>query len=136
MHLCPGMNSRKVNNIAKLPATIKYEKWTIQHDTWTTLRAIILRSVPKTRDTCWQSAPSLLVKSPTVSSSKKEISWNDCTSKLRIHDEKILYKEKLIKYFLNQLIWNFFQYNFDLKKESIIELFSHSPNLQNFQNPI
>lgn len=50
--------------------------------TWRTLRNIKLRSFPMTRDTCWQSEPSLLVKSPTVSESKKDISYNRFTNKV------------------------------------------------------
>jgi len=53
----------------------------VNKSTWRTLRSIKLRSFPITLETCWQSAPSLLVKSPTVSLSKNDISYNKGTTK-------------------------------------------------------
>lgn len=57
----------------------------ISKGTCRTLRNIILRSFPITRDTCWQSAPSLLVKSPTVSESKKDISYKRDTAQNKLN---------------------------------------------------
>lgn len=42
--------------------------------TWSKLRIIRCMSFPIVLDSCWQSVPSLLLKSPTDAESKKEIS--------------------------------------------------------------
>lgn len=42
--------------------------------TWSKLRIIRCMSFPIVLDSCWQSVPSLLLKSPTAAESKKEIS--------------------------------------------------------------
>ena len=51
------------------------EKNRLVTDTWSIFRKIKLISLPMTLDSRWQSAPSLLVKSPMASLSKKDISY-------------------------------------------------------------
>lgn len=78
----------------------------MKQQTWRTLRIIRFRSFPITRDTCWQSEPSLLVKSPTVSESKKDMSYKGYIQKIKWQCQHavewtwwILFKAKYLRFY-------------------------------------